>query len=694
MADVVRYEKQDGVFLIIVDNPPVNALAQAVRQGIKQGVEQANADPEVKAIVVTCEGRTFIAGADIKEFGKPHQPPPLPEVIAALEQTDKPTVAALFGTALGGGLEVALGCHFRVAKADAKLGLPEVKLGILPGAGGTQRLPRVIGVEASLDMIVGGDPIGAKQALSAGLVDELVEGDVRAGAVAYAKRVVAEQRPLRKLSEASVPGNTDAVVFDAYADKIRKKKRGFEAPFACIDAVRAAVELPYAQGLAKEREIFQGLVSSTQSGAQRHVFFAEREVAKIPDVPKSTETLPVKKVAVLGAGTMGAGIAMCFASAGMGVKLLDREQGFVDKGLATIEKNYASSVKRGKLSEADKDACVARITGTTSYDDLADVDLVVEAVFEEMGIKKEVFAKLDQVCSPKAILATNTSTLDVNEIASATSRPEMVIGLHFFSPAHLMKLLEIVRGDKTSKSVIATSMKLAKQLSKIGVLVGVCHGFVGNRILYPYRREASFLVEEGATPQQVDRVITDFGLPMGPFAMGDLAGLDVGWRVRQAQGKPTDERYSGTLADRLCEMGRFGQKTGRGYYIYEEGSRVPKPDPEVADMIEAISKELGIERREISDEEILERCIYPMINEGAKILDEGIALRASDIDVVWINGYGFPIYRGGPMFYGETVGLDQVYAKVCEFRDQQGKQWEPSPLLARLAKPGAKFDQG
>ncbi len=517
-------------------------------------------------------------------------------------------------------------------------------------------------------------------------------GDTRWGA--YAEQVVAEGRPLRRIRELSEhveAARDNLAMFDEYAGKIAKKKRGFDAPFRCIDTVRNAVTLPFDEGVQEERKLFEALRAGDQSKAQRHVFFAERAVTKIPDVPRDTESLPVRTVGILGAGTMGGGIAMACANAGLQVTLLDREQEFVDKGLATIQGNYAGSVKRGRISQAEMDACVGRIQGSTSYDSLADLDLVIEAVFEDMGVKKEVFAKLDQVCRADAILATNTSTLDVDEIASATSRPEQVIGLHFFSPAHIMKLLEIVRGKRTSKPVIATSMKLAKTLQKVGVLVGVCHGFVGNRILYPYRREAFFLVEEGATPQQVDKVITDFGLPMGPFAMGDLAGLDIGWRVRQAQGKPEGERYSGTIADRLCEQGHFGQKTGQGFYKYDKGSRTPKPYPELDAIIAEVAAEQGVERREISDEEILERCIYPMVNEGCKILEEGIALRSSDIDMVWIHGYGFPAYRGGPMFYGELQGLGQVLETLERFRKEHGEIWKPAGLLEKLVRDGSSL---
>jgi 3-hydroxyacyl-CoA dehydrogenase len=692
MSDVVQLEKHGRVGVVLVDNPPVNALSQAVRQGLLDCVQKALTDNGVDAVVIACKGRTFIAGADIREFGKPHQAPHLPALIDAIEAANKPVVAAIHGTALGGGLEVALGCHYRIALNSAQCGLPEVKLGLLPGAGGTQRLPRLIGAEPALQMIVSGDPVRAPRAKELGLVDALVEGDLVPAAVAFAQSVVG--KPLRRTSQledklAQARGNL--TLFDEYAQKLAKEKRGFDAPQRCIETVRNAVLLPFAQGVQKERELFEALRDSDQSKAQRHVFFAEREVGKIPDVPSDTPTLPVQSVAIIGAGTMGGGIAMACANAGLSVLLMDREQQYVDKGLATIKDNYGGSVKRGRLSQAQMQERLGRIRGVTSYDDLANVDLVIEAVFEEMAIKHQVFAELDRVCKPGAILATNTSTLDVNEIARGTSRPEQVIGLHFFSPANVMRLLEIVRGAATSKPVIATSMKLGKTLDKIGVLVGVCHGFVGNRMLYQYRREALFLLEEGALPQQIDKALTDFGLAMGPFAMNDLAGLDIGWRVRKAQGKPVGERYSGTVPDQLCELGHFGQKTGQGFYKYEPGSRAPKPYPELEQLILKVSAELGITRRAISDQEIVERCMYPLINEGCRILEEGIALRASDIDVIWINGYGFPAYRGGPMCYGELVGLDKVYATIARFRQQHGPTWQPAPLLERLAKSGGSF---
>jgi 3-hydroxyacyl-CoA dehydrogenase len=694
MSDVVHFESRGRIGVIWVDNPPVNALSQALRRGMLDALTKAQAAPEIQALVLAGKGRTFIAGADITEFGKPPMEPSLLEVIARYEASEKPVVAALHGTTLGGGLEVALGCNYRIASPDAKCGLPEVKLGILPGAGGTQRLPRLVGVPKALEMIVGGEPIGAAEARTLGLVDQVAEGDLVTAAVAFAEQVIG-RKPLPRVRELAghiEQAKRDASIFEKARKDATARARGGKAPLRCVDAVQAAVDLSFEEGMKREMVLFKEAVESTESKALRHIFFAERTAAKIPDVDASTPTLPVRKIAVLGAGTMGGGIAMAFANAGIAAILVDREQALVDKGLEIIKKNYAATVSKGKLAQSEMDARMARVSGTTSWDGFGDVDLVIEAVFEEMGLKKEIFGKLDKACRKDAILATNTSTLDVNEIARSTSRPEQVIGLHFFSPANVMRLLEIVRGSATSKPVVATAMKLSKQINKVGVLVGVCPGFVGNRMLHAYFRESNFLLEEGALPQQIDGVMTRFGLAMGPCATSDLAGLDVGWRIRKGQPKPKPpERYSGAVGDRLAEMGRFGQKTGAGFYRYQPGNRTPTPDPEVEAIIVAVSKDLGIERRAVTDEEILERCMYAMINEGAKILDEGIALRASDVDTVWINGYGYPAYRGGPMFYADTVGLPAIHARVVEFMNKHGKVWTPSPLLERLAKEKKTF---
>jgi len=692
MGEPVTYSRTNSVGFIIVDNPPVNALSAGVRRGIAACLKTGINDPAAKALVLMCAGRTFIAGADITEFGRPFEAPDLNDVITALESSSKPVIAAIHGTALGGGLETALGCHFRCAAASAQFGLPEVKLGLVPGAGGTQRLPRVAGVRVALEIISSGDPIPASRALEAGIIDEIID-DKLEEAAAFAEKVVRENRPLRKIRDISA-GPQDPSIFDEFRKALAKSKRGFDAPQRCVDCVQAAVELPFEKGLAREREIFAECLASVQSAAQLHIFFAEREVSKIPDVPKDTPACPINTAAIIGAGTMGGGIAMCFANAGIRVLLMDSSQELLDKGLGTIRKNYQATVSKGRLPQAKMDKCMELIQPTLSYDALKDVDLVVEAVFEEMELKKVVFGKLDKACKPDALLATNTSTLDVNEIAAATARPENVIGLHFFSPANIMKLLEIVRGSRTSKETIATSIALAKKIRKVGVLVGVCDGFVANRMLAGYIREASFLLEEGALPQQVDKVIYDFGLPMGPFQMGDLAGLDIGWRIRkrQAATRPKEERYS-AIADKLCEQGRLGQKTNAGFYKYEAGNRTPQPDPDVEALIVAESKAKGIARRVISEQEILERCIYPLINEGARILEDGIALRSGDIDVIFIYGFGFPVYRGGPMFYADSVGIDTVYSRILEFQKQHGKLWAPAPLLERLAREGKAFSQ-
>lgn len=694
MNAVVTIESRGPVAVITVDNPPVNALGQAVRQGLSECLDRALADDAVQAIVLRCAGRTFIAGADITEFGKPPLAPSLPDVIARYDASPKPIVAAIHGTALGGGFEVALGCHYRVASPDAKCGLPEVKLGILPGAGGTQRLPRLIGFPRALEMITSGDPVGATEAKALGILSEICQGDLLPCAIAFAE-AVKDVRPLPRVRDLTAHIEAARATPDLF-EKARKaakaRGRGAQAPVRSIEAVEAAVELPFDEGMKKERALLVEAMVGTESRALRHVFFAERKAAKIPDVPADTKMRSVSTAAVLGAGTMGAGIAMVLANAGIPVLLVDREQALVDKGLDIIRKNYAATVKKGRLNPADAEQRAGRITGTTSWDGLSSVDLVIEAVFEDMALKAEIFGRLDSLCKRGAILATNTSTLDVDRIALSTSRPEDVIGWHFFSPANVMRLLELVRGEKTSKEVIATSMKLAKQLGKVGVLVGVCHGFVGNRMLYQYYREAHFLIQEGALPQQVDAVMTDFGFAMGPCATSDLAGIDVGYRIRRAQPKPPPgERYFGAVLDRLAEMGRYGQKTNAGFYRYEAGNRTPVPDPEVEKIVIEVSRELGIERRQIPSEEILERCLFAMINEGAKILEEGIALRASDIDTVWINGYGFPSHRGGPMFHADHVGLTKVLERLLALRAVHGKLWEPAPLLSRLAEDGKSF---
>jgi 3-hydroxyacyl-CoA dehydrogenase len=691
LSQSVQLDRRGRVAVLTVNNPPVNALSQHVRQGLREGVRAATSEAEVGAVVIVCAGRTFIAGADITEFGKPPREPSLHEVLDLIEQSPKPVVAAIHGTALGGGLEVALACHYRVAVKSARFGLPEVKLGLLPGAGGTQRLPRVVGVPKALQMIVSGDPIGADEALKAGLVDEIVDGDLTAAGEAFAGRVLAEKRPLKKIRDldaklAEVRGKPE--VFAEFRKSVARQIRGFRAPENCIKAVEAAVNLPFDQGLKRERELFGELLTSPESKAQRYFFFAEREAAKIPDVPTDTPSNEVRRAGVIGAGTMGGGIAMNFANAGIPVTVVEVNQEALDRGLAVVRKNYEATASRGRLTAADVETRMGLIRGSTDWSALTDADIIIEAVFEEMPIKKEVFAKLDALAKPDAVLATNTSTLDVNEIASATRRPESVMGMHFFSPANVMRLLENVRGTKSSKTAVATAMAVGRRIGKVPVLVGVCYGFVGNRMLHQRGVQAEKLILEGALPHQVDKVLTDFGFPMGPFAMGDLAGLDVGWRIRKGRG------VASPVADRICELGRFGQKTGAGYYRYDKGDRTPIPDTDVEKIIVDVATSMGITRRPISDEEILQRLLYPMVNEGAKILDEKIAIRASDIDVIWVYGYGWPVYRGGPMFWADSIGLRPIRDRLLEWERQTGDAfWTPAPLLARLADSGKTFTQ-
>jgi 3-hydroxyacyl-CoA dehydrogenase len=697
-----QIERRGPVAVISLVNPPVNGLGSAVRAGLETAFTELLSDDAVTGIVLAGAGRMFSAGADIREFGKAPPPdvPNLPELIDWLEESSKPVVAAIHGVAAGGGLELALGCHYRIVAPKTRLGLPEVTLGILPGAGGTQRLPRVAGVEAALDLIVSGRLVSEREALKLGLVDEIADGDPVEAAVAKARELAASGRPPRRSSERDdglAAARSNPGMFDEFRKGMARRARGMNAPYACVRCIEAAVRLPFAEGRHFEREEFRRLVDATEARAMRHAFFAEREVAKIPDVPEDTPTRPVETAGVIGCGTMGGGIAMVFANAGIPVTVVENDTAALDAGLAKIRANYQATVDKGRLSQEAIDQRLALIAGATEFEAVADADFLVEAVFEEMPIKKQVFGILDRVCKPDAILATNTSTLDVDAIAGATGRPESVIGTHFFSPANVMRLLEVVRGAQSSAETIATTMGLSKTLGKVGVLVGVCDGFVGNRMLHQYLREAAFLVEEGAMPQDVDRVVYEFGFPMGPFAMSDLAGNDVGWRIRKGKmaehpdGQyPGNERYSGTISDRLCERGRFGQKTGAGWYRYDNG-RTPVPDPEVEALIAETSRELGIERRAISDREILERCLYPLVNEGAKILEEGIALRSSDVDVVWIHGYGFPRHRGGPMFWADTVGLGTIAAAMRRFRDEHGEWMAPALLLEKLASENKGF---
>jgi 3-hydroxyacyl-CoA dehydrogenase len=697
MSDLVLLTKDNSIAIITIDNPPVNALSPGVPEGIVAAIEQIDKDVSVKAAVLIGGGKTFVAGADIKEFGKMTSGKggaglDLPALLLKIEDSRKPVVMAIHGNALGGGLELAMSGHYRVAVAAAQVGQPEVKLGLIPGAAGTQRLPRLAGVRKAVEMCADGNPIKAADALSAGIIDRLIDGDLLAGAVVFAREI--EDKPPRKTRERNDKlgsAEQNAAIFAAARDNARKKQRGMMAPLAAIEAVEATTKLPFDEGCKLERKLFMECLFSDQSKALIHVFFGEREVAKIPDIPKETPLIPVNSAAVVGAGTMGGGIAMVLANAGIPVLLKEADQAGLDKGLANIQKNYATSVKRGRFTQAFVDDRLKLIQPTLSYDSFANADLVIEAVFEGMALKKEVFAELDRVCKPGAILASNTSTLNIDEIASSTARPQSVIGTHFFSPANVMRLLEIVRGKASSKEVIATCMQLSKKIGKIGVLVGNCRGFVGNRMFHPYVRESVFLLEEGASVEAVDAAMYEFGMAMGPLAVGDLAGLDVGWRIRKEYRhleKPgIRQAFAG---DNLCEMGRYGQKTGAGWYKYDENRRAI-PDPEVTQLVRKWAGEAGIPQHEISKEEIVDRCVYALVNEGARILEEGYALRAVDIDIIYLNGYGFPAYRGGPMWYADTVGLKKVFDRVEEFHKQHGELWEPASLLKRLAEEGKKF---
>ena len=651
MSSPVSYKLQDTIGVITVDNPPVNALSHAVRKGLLDAIAEAGNDSS-EAVVILCAGRTFIAGADITEFGKPPQEPFLPNLLDTIEASPKLVIAAIHGTALGGGFETALASHYRCAVGSAKIGLPEVKLGLIPGAGGTQRTPRIAGVQASLDLLTSGAPIAAAQAAEAGLIDKIIEGDLRDGAIAWAKELVASGAPIRRSSEQSVPAH-DASIFDNYRAALAQKARGQIAPGLIVDAIEAAATLPFDQGLAIERQAFMDCMASPQSAGMRHIFFAERQAAKIEGLSKDTPRRDVASVGIIGGGTMGGGIAMSFANAGIPVTMIEINDDALARGLAIVERNYAGSVKRGKLSEAKATACRGLISGSTDYAALADVDLVIEAVFEDPELKKTIFAQLDKVCKPGAILATNTSYQDVDAIAAVTNRPEDVVGTHFFSPAHIMKLLEVVRGEKTADDVLATVMSLAKKIRKVAVVSGVCYGFIGNRMLQPYGKTAQLLLLEGASPQQVDAAMEAWGMAMGPMRVFDLAGLDIGYKARQAL--PDDQKgdpKSYRVPDLLVEAGRLGQKSGSGFYSYDD-SRKASPDPIVDDLIVKAAADLGVERREISDDEIVDRLISALVDEGRKILDEGIAQRASDIDVVYVYGYGFPVSRGGPMFYAD-----------------------------------------
>jgi 3-hydroxyacyl-CoA dehydrogenase len=698
MNDLVQLTKENDVAVITINNPPVNALSPGVPEGISEALDLIAQDDGVKAVVLIGGGRTFVAGADIKEFGKmtsgKSRGAGLLPLLLKIEDSSKPVIVAIHGTAFGGGLELAMAGHYRVAVPSAQVGQPEVKLGIIPGAAGTQRLPRLAGIAKALEMCTTGNPLKAEEALKCGIVDRIIGGDLLAGAAAFAREVAGTPSPkTRDRNEKLGNASDNAPIFSSVRETVAKKQRGLLAPVAAIDAIEAATKVPFEQGCQAEQKLFVECLFSEQSKSLIHVFFSEREVSKIPDIPKETTTIPIKSAAVVGAGTMGGGIAMVLANAGFPVLLKEADQTALDRGLATIKSNYANSVKRGRFSQEAADERFNRITPTLSYDGFSNVDLVIEAVFEGMALKKEIFQELDRVCKPGAIVASNTSTLSIDEIAASTSRPGFVIGMHFFSPANVMRLLEIVRGKATSKEVVATCMQLSKMLGKVGVLVGNCRGFVGNRMFGPYRREAQFLVEEGAGIEAVDKALVDFGNAMGPLAVGDLAGLDVGWRIRKEYRHLEVPGIRQPFAeDRLCELGRFGQKTGAGWYQYDDQRRA-SPDPAVDELVRKWVAEAGIVQRRISAEEITDRCIHALVNEGARILEEGYALRASDIDIIYLNGYGFPAHRGGPMWYADTVGLKKVFERVSELYRQHGETWRPAPLLKRLAEQGKTFAQ-
>ena len=683
-SNPISTQRHGDVLIILSNNPPVNALGHAVRQGLVAAIEQAEADDSVKAVVIACEGQTFFAGADVSEFGTPKAfaEPMLPQVVDRIEACTKPVVAAIHGTALGGGLEVALGCHYRVALPSAKLGTPEVKLGLLPGAGGTQRLPRVAGVRKALEMCATGNPISAKEAFDCGLVDRLIEDDLIVHAVAYAEEV-RDVRPLPKSSERQYKINEcDPTVFEQFRTENARKFRGFDAPEANIRAVEYSCKLPYEEGVLEERKLFMELMSGTQAKAQQYFFFAERKAAKIEGLPEDTRPRPIQKVGVIGAGTMGGGISMNFLSAGIPVTIVEMGQEALDRGTGLMRKNYEATAAKGKLTVEQVSKALGLLTPTLDFSALADCDLIIEAVYENMDVKKEVFGRLDRIAKPGAILASNTSYLNIDEIAASISRPEDVVGMHFFSPANVMKLLEVVRGAKTAPDVLVTVMGLSKKIRKVAVVAGVCHGFIGNRMLMPRQIEATKLLLEGATPEQIDRVHVEFGMPMGPFQMADLAGVDIGWH--------RDPNRIENIRDALCSIDRWGQKKGAGFYDYDEKRR-PSPSPVVQQIIEDFAKKQGVERREISDEEIVERTLYTMVNEGAKILEEGMAQRASDIDVVWVYGYGWPVYRGGPMFWADTVGLQNIVEGLRRQEERMGSDFSFSKLLLDKAERGEKF---
>jgi len=696
MSDAAPYSVRDGIAVITMNNPPVNSMSAANRVHVGGALQKADADPAVKAIVLIGSEKAFSGGAEIREFNteKSRVSPVLPELNDIQDGLKKPLVAAIGGFALGGGLELALGCHYRVAMPKAQLGLPEVKLGLLPGSGGTQRLPRVVPMAEAVKMMTTGTPVSGDKAKQLGLVDDVVQGDLLEGALAYARKLIKESKGPKRIRDlpAKMDGDPKAF-FEAVRAEVKKASRGYPAPLEIVACAEAAATRPFDEGRKFERERFMVLVEGNESKAMRHMFFAERQTSKIPDVPEDTPMRPVKSAAVIGAGTMGGGIAMNFANAGIPVSIMDVTREAVDKGVARIKANYASTVSKGRLKQEEMDKRISLIKATTKLEDAKDADIVIEAVFERMDVKKDMFRKLDAVMKPGAILATNTSTLDVNEIADVTKRPQDVIGTHFFSPANVMRLLEVVRGAKTAKDVLATTMKLGKTIKKVPVVSGVCDGFIGNRMVEKYGQQSLFLLDEGCSPQQVDAAAYKWGMAMGPLAMGDMAGLDIGWEIRKRRYVERPNFVYSRVGDKVAELGRYGQKTGKGWYKYNLPDRKPIPDPEVEKIISDYRKEKSIQTRSISDEEIVERLIYALVNEAAYILEEGIALRASDIDMVYLTGYGFPAYRGGPMFYADTVGLKNVLNSIQKFQaGYQGAVWKPAPLLVKLANEGRKFN--
>jgi len=696
MSEAASYTVRDGIAVITMNNPPVNGLGSVLRPGIMDGIRKAGADPAVKALVIIGSAKAFSGGADIREFNTPKMnvPPSLPEINDAQDACPKPMIAGIGGFALGGGLELALGCHYRVALPKSQLGLPEVKLGLLPGSGGTQRLPRVVGAAQAVQMMTTGNAVPAEKALALGLVDEVVQGDLLEGAVAFAQKIIKEKKGPRRIRDMTVKveGEPKAFFENARAE-IGKASRGFPAPLEIVACVEAAVNKPFDEGRKEERQRFQKLVEGDESKALRHMFFAERQTGKIPDVPDDTPVRPIRSAAVIGAGTMGGGIAMSLVNAGIPVTIIEMKQDALDRGMATIKKNYAATVSKGRLKQEDMDKRISLIKSSIRLEDAKHADIVIEAVFERMDVKQDMFRKLDAVMKPGAILATNTSTLDVNAIAAVTKRPQDVIGTHFFSPANVMRLLEVVRGAHTAKDVLATTMKLGKQIKKVPVVSGVCDGFIGNRMVEKYGQQSLFLLDEGCSPAQVDAAATRWGMAMGPLAMGDMAGLDIGWEIRKRRYVERPNFVYSRVGDRIAELGRYGQKTGKGWYLYEAGSRKPMADPEVEKIISRYRNENNIKTRQISDAEIVERLIYALVNEAAYILEEGIALRASDIDMVYLTGYGFPAYRGGPMFHADTIGLKNVLNSIQGFQSgYQGAVWKPAPLLVKLANEGRKFN--